>query len=229
LRAARCKRAGSRRALPRSAIPIQIRLLDRDLDARVARACDCAALCARTRCGRLRSGRWRKPIRWLRVNLPLRLRSARGGKRQRGLPFGLAQRTAASFEGCKSRVDFAMPIVIDGQVAVGGRNFGGGSPRGRRRGHARRHGSLRNRAQAKFAEAAGRRLLFTEGTTLRTCSYQSSFCAAGALRDACILSAIVALPSADARRVANRTTHLDMNNPLQIGGIFSGDRGNIAE
>src|SRR5580658_4259584 len=96
-----------------------------------------------------------------------------------------------------------MPVGLHREIASGGRDVDDGFADGR----GCRHGSLGNRIQAEVAEAAGFCLLFIEGATLRTRSYQSSFCAAGALRDACILSAMHAAPTTDARDVANRTTH----------------------
>jgi len=118
-------------------------------------------------------------------------------------------------------MDFVLPIGLNGEIAVGRSNFDRGSARGRRSG--RRHRSRGGRAQAKVAEAADLRLLFIQGTTLRTGSYQSSFCAAGALRDASILSAILAGTDSNTSDVANRTTLSFLHNPPLIGGILFGE------
>ena len=124
----------------RGAGPIEARLLGGDFDARVVGV----ARGARTRVRRLHSGRGRKPIHRRHHNffLALRLHRADGSEWQRRLPFRLTQRAAARFVGGKSGVNFALPIALDREVAVSGRNFD--------RDFARefRHGSRGRRAQA---------------------------------------------------------------------------------
>jgi hypothetical protein len=109
-------------------------------------------------------------------------------------------------------VNFPLPIGFHREIACGRRDFNRGFAHGRRRQRRHGRGSLGDWIQAKVAEAASFRLLFIEGTTLRTNLYQSSFCAAGALRDACSLSAMRARFRANPRDVANRTTLGELNN-----------------
>jgi hypothetical protein len=124
----------------------------------------------------------------------------------------LAQRAPPRLVGGKARVNFPLPIGFHREIACGRRDFNRGFAHGRRRQRRHGRGSLGDWIQAKVAEAASFRLLFIEGTTLRTNLYQSSFCAAGALRDACSLSAMRARFRANPRDVANRTTLGELNN-----------------